>query len=58
MASIRLSDGWLDGFYVLFMSISVTSKQVEDDNEKLCAMEPCVPLVVLGFLLPARIKDC
>ena len=27
-------------FYVLFNSVSVTSGRWEDDNERLCAMEP------------------
>ena len=29
------------GFYVLFNSISVIPGQREDDNERLCEMEPC-----------------
>ena len=29
-------------FYVLFSSISVTSGHWADDNERLCAMEPCL----------------
>ena len=28
------------GFYILFNSISVMLGRYEDDNEKLCAMEP------------------
>ena len=29
-------------FYVLFNSISVISGRWADDNERLCAMEPCL----------------
>ena len=38
--------GWMDDlpFYVLFNSISVISGQWADDNERLCAMEPCLRL--------------
>ena len=32
------------GFYVLFNSISVISGRYLDDNERLCAMEPCLQL--------------
>ena len=34
--------GWMDDlrFYVLVNSISVISGKWEDDNERLCAMEP------------------
>ena len=31
-------------FYFLFNSISVISGQWADDNERLCAMEPSLPL--------------
>ena len=31
-------------FYVLFNSVSLTSGQWEDDNERLYAMEPCLRL--------------
>ena len=31
-------------FYVLFNNISVISGRCKDDNEKLCAMEPILPL--------------
>ena len=39
-----LQDKWMDDlrFYALFNSISVVSGQWEGDNEKLCAMEPCL----------------
>ena len=36
-------------FYVLFNSISVISGGWADDNERLCAMEPC--LLLRRFLL-------
>ena len=38
--------GWMDElqFYVLFNSISVISGRLVDDNERLCAMEPCLGL--------------
>ena len=41
--SIRWMDGWMDvlRFYVLFNNISVIAGQLADDNERLCAMEPC-----------------
>ena len=37
---------WMDGlqFYVLFNNISVISGQWVDGNERLCAMEPVLPL--------------
>ena len=37
-------NGWMDDlqFYVLFNSISVISGQWADDNERLCALEPCL----------------
>ena len=31
-------------FYILFNSISVISGRFEIDNERLCAMEPCLRL--------------
>ena len=31
-------------FYVLFISISVISGRWVDDNERQCAMEPCLGL--------------
>ena len=36
--------GWMDDlrFYILFNSISVISGQCVDDNERLCAVEPCL----------------
>ena len=39
-------DGWMDGLrlYVLFNIISVISGRSADDNERLCAMEPCLRL--------------
>ena len=41
---IAAFDGWMDDlqFHVLFNSISVISGQWEVDNEKLCAMKPCL----------------
>ena len=37
-----VGDSWMDdlGFYILFNSISVISGRWDDDNERLCAMEP------------------
>ena len=39
-----IMDRWLDDlqFYSLFNSISVISGPWEDDNERLCAVEPCL----------------
>ena len=44
--SCLLLDGCMDDlrFYVLFNSISVISGQWAGDNERLCAMEPHLPL--------------
>ena len=37
----RTFDGWMDDlqFYILFNSISVISRRLADDNERLCAIE-------------------
>ena len=47
---------WLDylRFYILFNSISVILERWEDDNERLCVMEPC--LWFRRFLPPARLE--
>ena len=44
--TLKCTLGWMDDlrFYVLFNSISVTSGRLVDDNERLCAMEPCLQL--------------
>ena len=43
---------WMDdwGFYVLFNSILVISGQWADDNERLCAMEPCLQLRIFRLV--------
>ena len=38
-------------FYILFNSISVISGLRADDNERLCAMEPCLRLRRFGLEL-------
>ena len=47
----RWMDGWMDDlqFNVLFNSISVISGGWEDDNERLCAMEPRLQLKRFRF---------
>ena len=37
----QLLDGWMDG-WIAFNSISVISGRYLNDNERLCAMEPCL----------------
>ena len=45
MFNSNSADGWMDlQFYVLFNSISVISGQWIGDNERLCAMKPCLHL--------------
>ena len=39
-----MMDGWMTPFHVLFNSISVKSGRRADDNERMCAMEPNIPL--------------
>ena len=50
--------GWIDDsqFYVLFNSISVILGWWSDDNERLCAIEPC--LWLRRFCLGAQTWDC
>ena len=50
MIKLHRTLGWIDGgmddlrFNVLFNSIPVISGRWADDNERLCAMEPCLRL--------------
>ena len=41
-------DGWMDGLYVRFNSISVISERLVVDNERLYAMEPRLRLKSLS----------
>ena len=51
--------GWLDGLqsYVLLISTSVISGQWEGDNDRLCAMEPCLQFENLPKALNLELVD-